>query len=123
MFNQTVTNLLFRNLKKYPLHVRLYSSNKYFQIEPSQNKEYVTLKLNKQPVNSFDLLALNELNNSLDKIEQNESLKGVILSSVSFFFPFINYFINHFIFNNDSNQEFNKCFLSWSRYIRNVQAK
>lgn len=85
MFNQTVTNLLFRNLKKYPSYVRLYSSNTYFQIEPSQNKEYVTLKLNKQPVNSFDLLALNELNNSLDKIEQDESLKGVILSSVSFF--------------------------------------
>lgn len=118
MFNQTVTNLLFRNLKKYP-SVRLYSSNIYFQIESSQNKEYVTLKLNKQPVNSFDLLALNELNKSLDKIEQDESLKGVILSSVGFSSHSLIISLILIIILI----EFKKCFLSWSRYIRNVQAK
>ena len=58
----------------------------YFQLTISQTKEYAILKLNKPPVNSFNLPALNELNNLLDQVEHNPDLKGVILTSVNLIF-------------------------------------
>ena len=86
----TAINFFFRVLNNH----RSYSTastlnnnnNNYFQLTISQTKEYAILKLNQPPVNSFNLPALNELNNLLDQVEHNPDLKGVILTSVNLIF-------------------------------------
>lgn len=52
-----------------------------FHIEDCRDKGYLILKLNKGPVNSMNLEFLTALNIQLDKIEQDASVKGVILTS------------------------------------------
>ena len=54
--------------------------------EDSKRNGYIKLKLNKAPVNSMTLEFLNELNITLDKIEQAKDFNGVILTSVSIFY-------------------------------------
>ena len=48
--------------------------------------DYAILKLNRAPVNSLNLEFLTALNIQLDKLEENKSIDGVILTSVSFNF-------------------------------------
>ena len=59
-----------------------YASTNNFQFVTEANKPYAILKFNKSPVNSFTLESLNEINALFDQIEQNKSIKGVILTSV-----------------------------------------
>ena len=62
-----------------------YCSSKHPTVfELDKRDEYFILKLNKTPVNSLDLETLTALNTQLDEFEQNNDLKGVILTSVSF---------------------------------------
>lgn len=62
---------------------RLYTSNsQYFNvIRDRHTKDYVTLNLNRAPVNSLDLDTLNDLSHQLDIFNEDPVLKGVILSS------------------------------------------
>ena len=57
-------------------HIR----NFHHKIETKSN--YIILSLNKTPVNSLNLEALTELNQTLDSVERDQKLKGVILTSV-----------------------------------------
>ena len=52
-----------------------------FYIEDHKDKGYITLKLNKTPVNSLNLEFLTELNILLDKLEEAKDFKGVVLTS------------------------------------------
>lgn len=52
-----------------------------FHIEDCRDKGFLILKLNKGPVNSLNLEFLTALNIQLDKIEQDATVKGVILTS------------------------------------------
>ena len=60
------------------------ANKNYFMVEPAkETNEYVTLKLNKPPVNTFNLEMFELINKQLEEFEINESLKGVILTSVN----------------------------------------
>ena len=45
--------------------------------------EVAVMKLDRKPVNSFSLEFLEEINTSLEALEQNNDVRGLILSSVS----------------------------------------
>lgn len=67
-------------------HARPYSSyyekSKDFQVDKNwHRKEYVTLKLNRAPVNSFNVDFLKDLVYQIEMFEETETLKGVIISS------------------------------------------
>jgi hypothetical protein len=55
-----------------------------FYLEEHKDKGYVTLKLNRAPVNSLSLEILTALNIQLEKIETSKDFNGVILTSVGF---------------------------------------
>lgn len=60
-----------------------YEKSKDFQVDKDwHRKEYVVLKLNRAPVNSFNLDFLKDLVYQVEMFEENETLKGVIISSV-----------------------------------------
>ena len=85
MKSQIVKNLFFRTTKSSRLSQSFSRRNSnYYTHELSQTKGYVIIKLAKPPVNSFNLPALNEFNSLLDRIERDNKLKGVVLSSVLF---------------------------------------
>lgn len=50
-------------------------------MEERKDKGYAIVKMNKSPVNSLSLEFLTELNINLDKLEQNNDINGVILTS------------------------------------------
>jgi enoyl-CoA hydratase/carnithine racemase len=56
------------------------NASKYFEVE--RKKRYAILKLNKPPVNSFSLEKFTQLNNQLNEFEQDQTLNGIILTSV-----------------------------------------
>lgn len=56
-------------------------STKCFDIERKEGQNYAILKLNKPPVNSFNLETFVELNEQLNKFELDKTLNGVILTS------------------------------------------
>jgi len=52
-----------------------------FHIEDRRDQGYVILKMNKAPVNSLSLEFLTALNIQMDKLEKDNSIKGIILTS------------------------------------------
>ena len=48
----------------------------------TKGSNYLTLKLNNKPANTLSLEFINEINANLDKIEQDKTVHGVILTSV-----------------------------------------
>ena len=58
-------------------------SKDLFYIDDNRQKGFVTMRLNKPPVNSLSLEFLTALNIQLEKIEQSKDINGVILTSVS----------------------------------------
>jgi hypothetical protein len=56
------------------------NASQYFQVE--RQKRYAILKLNKPPVNSFNLDMFIQLSEQLNEFERDETLNGVILTSV-----------------------------------------
>ena len=66
------------------LFANFFDDSKDFQLDKDwHRKEYVTLKLNRAPVNSFNLNFLKDLVYQLEMFEENKTLKGVIITSVT----------------------------------------
>ena len=74
-------NLINNSMALKTVYARRLLSSGVFQLD-NVNENYAILKLNKPPVNSLNLEAVNELNSKLDELEANVALKGVILTSV-----------------------------------------
>ena len=56
-----------------------------FIVNRPENKNYVIFKFNIPPVNRLNLESLVELNKQLDAIENDQTIRGVILTSVRYF--------------------------------------
>lgn len=65
---------------KQCIHKQTRNASQYFQVE--RQKRYAILKLDKPPVNSFNLDMFIQLNEQLNAFERDETLNGVILTSV-----------------------------------------
>ena len=71
-----------RRLTSRQLRLRNASTetSKFFQVE--RKERYAIVRLNKPPVNTFNLDKFAQLNEQLDEFESDLSLNGVILTSV-----------------------------------------
>ena len=63
---------------------RLYTSgaSNFEVVKDRHQKDYVILKLNRAPVNSFDCNYIKDLTYQLNIFEDSKTLKGVIITSV-----------------------------------------
>lgn len=67
---------------KCATQMRFTSDSAYFCIHQDNHKDYAILKMNRAPVNSFDLEFVTDLSYQLDIFEKRKDLNGVILTSV-----------------------------------------
>ncbi len=78
--NLTDTCLIFRPISTSKSHLSV-DHGPTLSIEQGKSKNSVVLKLNRFPVNTFNLEFLNQLNKQLDEIENSNEIQGVILTS------------------------------------------
>ena len=63
---------------KWHNHLRVMSS----LVNVEKQGDFAVLELNREPVNSFTLEFLQEINAELDKVDSDKECKGLIITSV-----------------------------------------
>jgi enoyl-CoA hydratase/carnithine racemase len=86
-FNIKNKQRLFLSLLKCSKRSRSSSTSNLFIIEDDYLKSngYLTLKMNSAPVNKMDLEFLTQFNKHLDHFENDDRVKGIIITSVCHF--------------------------------------
>lgn len=76
-----VTSLI-KSKKLFNLQSRLYTSDvENFEVIRDRKKDYVILKMNRAPVNSFDTETMKDLGYQFEIFEEDPNIKGVIITS------------------------------------------